>query len=110
MASSSSAATKPAEAGTATGGLGLIVQEWRQWITPGILVAVVLAMGQAQRADIQQLSSKIDQVNGRIDEVRTELSADIRGLSGRIDRTNDRIDRANDRMDQLFQLYRELRP
>ena len=66
-----------------------------QWLAPGILVAVVLAMGQVQRADIRQLSGKIDQI-------RTDLSTDIREPSDRIDQTNDCID-------QLFQLYQQPR-
>ncbi len=91
MAPSSSAITKPAEQPGTTPGLGGIMHEWRQWLAPGVVVAVVLAMGSLQRADIRELGSKIDRVN-------TELSAEIRDVNGKVDRVNDRIDQMSDRI------------
>lgn len=94
MTSSSSAITKPAEQPGTTPVLGGIMQEWRQWLAPGVVVAVVLAMGSLQRADIRELGGKIDRVN-------TELSAEIRDVNGKVDRVNDRIDQMSDRIDQM---------
>lgn len=45
------------------------MHEWRQWLAPGVVVTVVLAMGTLQKADIRELSSKVDQVSGRIDQI-----------------------------------------
>ena len=94
MTSSSSAITKPAEQPGTTPGFGGIMHEWRQWLAPGVVVAVVLAMGSLQRADIRELGGKIDRVN-------TELSAEIRDVNGKVDRVNDRIDQMSDRIDQV---------
>ena len=63
------------------------MHEWRQWLAPGVVVAVVLAMGSLQRADMR--------------EFRAEVQADIQGINDRIDRVNDRIDQVNNRMDQV---------
>ena len=111
MATSSSATTRSAEQGRTAATLGGIMQEWRQWLAPGVVVTVVLAMGSLQRADIRQLSGKIDHVN-------TELSADIRDVNGRIDEVNGRIDKVIDQMNNRFdqvngridQLYQLLLP
>ena len=70
------------------------MHEWRQWLAPGVVVTVVLAMGALQRADIRELSSKVDRIN-------TELSAEIRDVNGRIDRVNERIDQVNMRIDRV---------
>lgn len=48
------------------------MHEWRQWLAPGVVVAVVLAMGSLQRADIR--------------EFRAEVQADTQGINDRIDR------------------------
>ena len=63
------------------------MHKWRQWLVPGVVVAVVLAMGSLQRADIR--------------EFRVEAQADIQGINDRIDRVNDRIDQVNNRIDRL---------
>ena len=70
MAIGSPATTRPTEQTAPTPILGGgVMQEWRQWLAPGVVVTVVLAMGALQRADIRELSSKVDQVNGRIDQI-----------------------------------------
>lgn len=70
MAIGSPATTRPTEQTAATPILGGgVMQEWRQWLAPDVVVTVVLAMGALQRADIRELSSKVDQVNGRMDQV-----------------------------------------
>ena len=69
MAISSSATTKPSEQTTTTPVLGGAMHEWRQWLAPGVVVAVVLAMGALQRADIRALSGKVDQINDQLDQL-----------------------------------------
>lgn len=104
MTTSSSAATKSSERATTKPILGGATHEWRQWLAPGVVVTVVLAMGALQRADIRELSSKVDRIN-------TELSADIRDVNGRIDRVNERIDHVTDQMNErLDRIYRLLLP
>ena len=39
------------------------MHEWRQWLAPGVVVTVVLAMGSLQRADMRELNNRMDQVN-----------------------------------------------
>ena len=101
MTTSSPATTKPSAQTTTTTVPGGALHEWRQWLAPGVVVAVVLAMGTLQRADIRALSGKVDQINNQ--------------LNGRIDRVNERIDRLseridlvtdqmNERFDQIYQL------
>ncbi|MCY4173146.1 MAG: hypothetical protein OXF25_03620 [Cyanobacteria bacterium MAG CAR3_bin_5] len=50
-----------------------VVHGWRQWLAPGVVVAVVLAMGSLQRADLQAFraegQSDIGVVNDRLDQV-----------------------------------------
>lgn len=91
MASSPSATAKPAdhksaEQARAVPRLGGTVHEWQQWLAPGVVVAVVLAMGSLQRADLQ--------------EFRVEVQSDIRAINDRLDRVDTRFDQVNDRIDQ----------
>ncbi|MXY62544.1 MAG: hypothetical protein F4Y87_03715 [Synechococcus sp. SB0665_bin_28] len=92
MASNPSATAKPAdhksaEQARALPHLGGMVHEWQQWLAPGVVVAVVLAMGSLQRADLQ--------------EFRAEVQSDIRAINDRLDRVDTRFDRVNDRFDQV---------
>ena len=74
------------------------MQEWRQWLAPGVVVAVVLAMGSLQRADMREFRAE---VQADIQEFRAEVQADIQGINDRIDQVNNRIDRLDNRMDQV---------
>ncbi|MXW40852.1 MAG: hypothetical protein F4Z75_06905 [Synechococcus sp. SB0668_bin_15] len=108
MTASSPTTAKLSGQTTTTPVLGGALHEWRQWLAPGVVVTVVLAMGALQRADIRELSGKVDRIN-------TELTADIRDVNGRLDRVNKRLDQVNmgldrvtdqmnGRLDQIYQL------
>ena len=97
MASSSSATTKPADQARTTPSLGGIMHEWRQWLAPGVVVTVVLAMGSLQRADIREIKTDVR-------EFRAEVQADIRELRADIRELNNRMDQVNVRIDQIYQL------
>ena len=101
MATSSPATTRPSAQTTTRTVLGGTLHEWRQWLAPGVVVAVVLATGALQRADIRALSGKVDQINdqlnGRIDEVGGRIDR----VSERIDQVSERIDQVNERIDRL---------
>ena len=100
-----SATTGPAEQTTPTPIPGSIMQEGRQWLAPGVVVAVVLATGALQSAHIRALSSKIDQVNdrlnGRVDQLADQVNGRFDQVSSRIDRLTNQV---NARFDQVYQL------
>ena len=39
------------------------MHEWGQWLVPGVVVTVVLAVCSLQRADIREFNNRMDQVN-----------------------------------------------
>ena len=84
----SKASGPPRETWRRHGRVGLV----QQWLAPGVMIAVVLAVGQGLSGKIDQTNDRIDLVNGRIDlvntridEAKAEFSAEIRGLGSRID-------------------------
>ena len=72
----SSSANPAGRQATTTPSLGGVTQEWHQWLAPGVVVAVVLAMGFLQRADIREFRAGI---RSDIQEFRAEVPADVQG-------------------------------